>query len=159
MEIHKHFFRLCISSNLVLSCVQLFWPHGQQSASLLCPWDSPGKNTGAGCHFLLQGIFLTPGIEPMSPVSPALAGGFFTTEPPGKPASNLLVSYYWLKQVTWPSPGSQWKGLQSSKAMGMDTGRPLTGAVTVKSVSHSCWTHCNLMDRGSPGSSVHGILQ
>ena len=26
-----------------------------------------------------------PGIEPASPVSPALAGGFFTTEPPGKP--------------------------------------------------------------------------
>ena len=24
---------------------------------LLCPWDSPGKNTGVGCHFLLQGIF------------------------------------------------------------------------------------------------------
>ena len=29
-------------------------PHG-----LLCPWDSPGKNTGVGCHYLLQGIFLT----------------------------------------------------------------------------------------------------
>ena len=26
---------------------------------LLCPWDLPGKNTGAGCHFLLQGIFPT----------------------------------------------------------------------------------------------------
>ena len=26
---------------------------------LLCPWDSPGMNTGVGCHFLLQGIFLT----------------------------------------------------------------------------------------------------
>ena len=28
---------------------------------LLCPWDSPGKNTEVGCHFLLQGIFLTQG--------------------------------------------------------------------------------------------------
>ena len=26
---------------------------------LFCPWDSPGKNTGVSCHFLLQGIFLT----------------------------------------------------------------------------------------------------
>ena len=26
----------------------------QQPTRLLCPWDSPGKNTGAGCHFLLQ---------------------------------------------------------------------------------------------------------
>ena len=36
-------------------------PHGLQPARLLCPWDSPGKNTGAGCYFLLQGIFPTQG--------------------------------------------------------------------------------------------------
>ena len=35
--------------------------HGLQSTRLLCPWDSPGKNTGVGCHFLLQGIFWTQG--------------------------------------------------------------------------------------------------
>ena len=28
--------------------------HRQQPTSLPCPWDSPGKNTGVGCHFLLQ---------------------------------------------------------------------------------------------------------
>ena len=28
------------------------------------PWDSLGKNTGVGCHFLLQGIFPTPGSNP-----------------------------------------------------------------------------------------------
>ena len=28
------------------------------------PWDSPGKNTGVGCHFLLQGIFQTQGLNP-----------------------------------------------------------------------------------------------
>ena len=27
----------------------------------LCPWDSPGKNTGVGCHFFLEGIFPTQG--------------------------------------------------------------------------------------------------
>ena len=32
-------------------------------ARLLCPWNSPGKNTGVGCHFLLQGIFLTQGLD------------------------------------------------------------------------------------------------
>ena len=37
---------------------------------------------GVCCHFLLQGVLPHPGIEP---VSPALAGGFFATEPPGKP--------------------------------------------------------------------------
>ena len=30
-----------------------------QPARLLCPWDFPGKNTGVGCHSMLQGIFLT----------------------------------------------------------------------------------------------------
>ena len=34
-------------------------------ARLLCPWDSPGKNTGLGCHFLLQGNLPDTGIEPL----------------------------------------------------------------------------------------------
>ena len=34
-------------------------PHGLWPARLLCPWNSPSKNTGVGCHSLLQGIFLT----------------------------------------------------------------------------------------------------
>ena len=31
------------------------------AARLFCPWGFPGKNPGVGCHFLLQGIFLTQG--------------------------------------------------------------------------------------------------
>ena len=38
-------------------------PHGLQPARLLCPWDFPRKNTGVGCHFLLD-----PEIKPPSPV-------------------------------------------------------------------------------------------
>ena len=37
--------------------------------SLLCPRDSPGKDTGVGCHFLLQGIFLTQGVNHISCIS------------------------------------------------------------------------------------------
>ena len=46
-----------------------------------CPWDSPGKNTGVGCHTLIQGIFLTQGsnLHLLHALSPALAGRFFTT--------------------------------------------------------------------------------
>ena len=40
------------------------WPHELQPARLLCPWDSPGKSTGAGCYALLQGIFQTQGSNP-----------------------------------------------------------------------------------------------
>ena len=46
-----------------LSCPTL-WPHGLEPARLLCPWHFPGKNTRVGCHFLLQGIFLTQGLNP-----------------------------------------------------------------------------------------------
>ena len=34
------------------------------ASSLLCPWDSPGKNTGVGGHALLQGIFPSQGSNP-----------------------------------------------------------------------------------------------
>ena len=46
------------------SYLTLLWPHRLKSIRLLCPWDSPGKNTGVGFHFLLQGIFLTQESNP-----------------------------------------------------------------------------------------------
>ena len=75
------FVLICFVCLVAQSCSTLLQPHELYSARLLCSWNFPGKNTGVGCHFLPD-----PGIEP---TSPALAGGFFTTEPPGK----LL---YWL---------------------------------------------------------------
>ena len=44
---------------------------------LICSWDSPDKNTGVDCHFLLQGIFPTQVSNPFSCVS-CIVGGFFT---------------------------------------------------------------------------------
>ena len=44
---------------LVESCPTLCNP--QTVARQASPWDSPGRNTGVGCHFLLQGIFPTEG--------------------------------------------------------------------------------------------------
>ena len=123
-------------------------PHRRQPTRLLCPWDSPGKNTEVGCHFLLQckkvksesevaqscptqrrhglqstrllhpcdfqarvlewvasafseywsglqfpslGDLSDPGIKS---TSPALAGGFFTTDPPGKPHMYIYSHVY-----------------------------------------------------------------
>ena len=53
---------VCVRAR-VLSRVELFRPNGLQPARLLCPWDYPGKNTGLGCHLLLQGIFPTQGLN------------------------------------------------------------------------------------------------
>ena len=52
---------VCVSCSVIVNSLQ---PHGLYSARLLCPWNSPGKNTGVGCHALLQGIFLTQGSNP-----------------------------------------------------------------------------------------------
>ena len=39
-------------------------PHRLQPSRLLSDWDSLGKNNGVGCHFLLEGIFPTQGLNP-----------------------------------------------------------------------------------------------
>jgi len=46
-----------------LSCVRLFVTPWTVAYQLLHPWDFPGKNTGVGCHFHLQKIFLTQGLH------------------------------------------------------------------------------------------------
>ena len=48
----------CCVVACVCSAMPLCGP-GLSPVRLLCPWDFPGENTGVGCHFLLQGIFLT----------------------------------------------------------------------------------------------------
>ena len=92
-------------------------PHRQQPTRLPRPWDSPGKNTGVGCHFLLQCVKVKSESEvaqscptlrdPMDCSLPgssaqgifqarvlewgaiALAGGFFNAVPPGKPKISM----------------------------------------------------------------------
>ena len=41
---------------------QRLWP-----TRILCPWYSPGKNTGVACNALLHGLFLTQGLDPVLP--------------------------------------------------------------------------------------------
>ena len=72
----------------VLSCfshVQLFATLWTIACKLLWPKDSPGKNTGVGCHFLLQKIFPTQGLNSRLFMSPALAGGSLPLVIPGEP--------------------------------------------------------------------------
>ena len=64
-------------------------PHRLYPTRLLCPWNSPGKNTGVGCHFLLQGIFPTQGWNPRLP---AWQVDSLPTEPPGKPLTEEAFS-------------------------------------------------------------------
>ena len=84
----------CISYLLSMLCMlsrsvmfDSLGPYGLQPARLLCPWDSPSKNT---FHFLLQGIFPNQGFKFVGPLSPALQADFLPTEPEKK-ASYLLL--------------------------------------------------------------------
>ena len=54
---------VCVCAR-ALSRVRLFVTPWTVAAGLLCLWNFAGKNTGVGCYFLLQGIFLTQGLNP-----------------------------------------------------------------------------------------------
>ena len=54
---HRGNMHVCMLSHSVMS--NSLQPSGLQSTMILCPWDFSGKNSGVGCHFLFQGIFLT----------------------------------------------------------------------------------------------------
>ena len=78
-------------------------PYGLQPTRLLCPWYSPGKDIGVGCHALPPGNLPDPGIEPLFLMSPALASRLFTTSPiwiPGLIRSwHSCGSFFW----SWPA--------------------------------------------------------
>jgi len=80
-----HILTVCVCA-FSLSRVQLFATLWTIAARLLCPWDSPGKNTGVGYHALL-GIFLTQESN-LCLLSPALQVKYLYTEPWGKPISS-----------------------------------------------------------------------
>ena len=52
---------VCVVASVMSNSLQ---PYELQPTRLLCPWDSPGKNTGMGYHTLHRGIFLTQGLNP-----------------------------------------------------------------------------------------------
>ena len=56
---YRHLDRLCMHAKSLQSCPTLYDPMDWSPP----PWSFPGKNTGVGDHFLLQGIFLTQGLN------------------------------------------------------------------------------------------------
>ena len=124
------------------------WPSGLWATRLLCPWGFPDKNTGAGCHFLLQGIFLTQRFELASLMSPALAGRFFTTSTTWKtPLYMFLQLNFWCHHF---SPGPDFYALACNNL--------LESPSEFSSDAQSCPTLCNPMDCSTPGFPVHHQL-
>ena len=106
-----------ISLKHVLSCSVMsnsLQPHGLQPVRLLCPWNSPGKNTGVACHSLLQGIFPILGSNPGLPhcrqvlyclshqVSPSLKHGMSLLRRGPSPPGQLLGPVAYLLNCSLP---------------------------------------------------------
>ena len=111
-------------------------PHGLWPTRLLGPWDFPGMNTGAGCHFLFQGIFPTQGSNP----------GLL----------HCRQTLYCLSYQGSPTRGKKEDQIGPKKSV-----RDLRDAkVKVKGVSCSAVSDSlQSTDYSLPGSSVHGIFQ
>ena len=73
----------------VPSCVQLFVTPWTAAPQAPLSMEFSREEYGSGFPFPTPGDLPNPGIEPAAPASPALAGGFFTTEPPGKPKGGV----------------------------------------------------------------------
>ena len=75
---------MCMHIKSLQSCPTLSDPMNH-SLPGSCPWDSLGKNTGVGCHMLLQGIFPTQGSNPHLLSLLHWQEGSLLLAPPGKP--------------------------------------------------------------------------
>ena len=111
--------------------------HRQQPTRLRCPWDFPGKNTGVGCHFLLQCMKVKSESE-VAQSCPTLCDPI-----DGSPTS---------LRCPWDSPGK-------NTGVGCHF---LLQCIKVKSeseVAQSCPAPSDPTDCNLPGSSVLGIFQ
>ena len=118
-------------------------PQRQQPTRLPHPWDSPGKNTGVGCHFLLQCIKVKSESE--------VAQSFRTLSDP---------MYYSLpgSSVHGFSRQEYWSGVIFSLAHCFLSSKHYPCCMQPKSFQ-SCLTLCDPMDCRPPGSSGLGISQ
>ena len=127
----------------MLSHVRLFTTPWTVAYQAPLSMGFPRQVSWSGLPFPFPEDFPDPGIEPRSPVSPALAGGSFTTEPPGKPIDGMYLTII--------------NSIEFSPSIHREL---VPGPTTVcVLVSQSCPTLCNPMDCSLPGSSIHGILQ
>ena len=84
----QHYLYIPMNKSVCSVVSDSLQPHELEPGSF-CPWDFPGS----GLPCLLSGDLTDPGFKPMSFVSPALAGRFFTTALSGKPPMNTGTYY------------------------------------------------------------------
>ena len=118
-------------------------PHRRQPTRLPCPWDSPGKNTGVSCHFLLQCVKVKSESE-ITQSCPTLRDPVDCSLP-GFSIHGISRQEYW-SGLPFPSPGDL-----------PDPGKITWRRKSESEVAQSCLTLSDPMDCSLPGSSIHGI--
>ena len=98
-----------VHAKLLQSCLTFCDPM-DCSPQALCPWDSPGKNTGVSCHFLLQGIFSTQGLNPHLLCLLYWQVGSIPLVPPGKPSFDTALNFAPRQVPGSPLPGPGFVG-------------------------------------------------
>ena len=82
----------CLLQAKSLQSCPTLWPHGLQPTRLLCPGDSPGKNTSVGSFTLFQGIFPTQRSNLSFSCLLHWQVGSLPLLPPGKPSRDLVAA-------------------------------------------------------------------
>ena len=142
-------------------------PHRRQPTRLPHPWDSPGKNTGVGCHFLLQCVkvkllsrfrlFTTPWTAAYQ--SPPSMG--FSRQEYWSGLLLLLLSHFsHIRLCVTPYTAAH----QAPQSLGFSrqehwSGLPFPSPMRESEVAQSCLTLSDPMDCSLPVSSIHGIFQ
>ena len=150
------------------SCPTLLRPHGLQPSRLLCPWDSVGKNTGVGGHFLLQGICLIQGsnlhllclLYWQTDSSPLSHLGSTPYNPAAAAAAKSLQSCPTLcDPIDCSPPGSPVPGILQARTLewvAISFSNAWKWKVKSESeVTQSCPTLSDPMDCSLSGSSIH----
>ena len=87
---------VCVCVQSLQSCSTLCDPMDCSPPGSSVHGDSPGKNTGVGCHALLQGVFPTQGSNPGLLCLLHRQAGFLPLAPPGKPIFYIYKIYIYI---------------------------------------------------------------
>ena len=116
------------------------WLHRLGPARLLCPWDSPGQNTGVDCHFLIQGIFPTQGSN-LSLLH--WQADFLPLSPQGCHRQDRINTL-----LGSPRARHSWETEQTLELLGKEKDSLLT--VTKMLLFKSVWPYGSCIGQGSP---------
>ena len=151
------------------SCVWLF-----ATLPLLCPWDSPGKNTGVSCHALPQRVFSNLELNRCL-MSAALTGGFFTISTTWEaPLFGLMLFSIWEQRRQWhptpvllPGKSHRWRSLvgyvhrvaKSRTRLSDFTFTFHFHALEKEMATHSCSCLENPRNGGAWWAAIYGVTQ